>query len=119
MLGWLTRLVLSLSLLGLVGFDGIAVAQAHFVAADHASSAASAAAETWQSSHDLQRSYEAALAAVTAGEDTIDTASFRVAADGSVHLILHRTASTLWLWRISALKHVARVSAEGSGTPPS
>ena len=118
-LGWLTKLVLVLGVLGFLGFDGMAVATASFTAQEHADNAASAAADRWKGAHDLQKSYDAGLAVVAADGDTIDTRSFLIAPDGRVTLVLHRTAKTLWLAKISALKHFATVSADGAAAPSS
>lgn len=118
MLGWLTKVVVVLGVLGLVSFDGISLLRATFNAADQATTAASAAAEDYRSSHDLQHSYDAALTAVTADGDTIETKTFTVAANGSVHLVLHRTAATLWLEKIRPLKHLTDVHAAGDAGPP-
>jgi hypothetical protein len=102
-LGWLTRLVAVLAVLGLVAFDGIAVAQAHFQAADRATTAANAAADTYRTSHSVQAAYNAAAATLT-GDDTIETKTFTVATDGTVTLRLHHIAKTLLLHRIGPIK---------------
>jgi hypothetical protein len=117
-LGWLTKLVVILGLLGLVAFDGISLAQARFQAADHATTAASAAADDYKSNHDLQKAYNAAYATVT-GNDTIETKTFQVATDGTVTLRLHHEATTLILNHISPLKHWADAVETGEGRPAS
>ena len=114
-LGWLTKLIVVLALFGLVAFDGLSVVTTRFSAEDHANTAAAAAAETWKSGHDLQKAYDAAVATVEPGE-TIEPTTFRVAADGGVSLVLHRDAKTLWLTKVSALAHLAKVRANGTGT---
>jgi hypothetical protein len=117
-LGWLTKLVVILGLLGLVAFDGISLAQARFQAADHATTAASAAADDFKTSHDLQKAYNAAYATVT-GDDTIETKTFQVATDGTVTLRLHHQATTLILKHIGPLKHWADAVETGEGRPAS
>jgi hypothetical protein len=117
-LGWLTKLVVVLGLLGLVAFDGISLAQARFQAADRATTAASAAADDYKTSHDLQKAYNAAFATVS-GNDTIETKTFQVAPDGTVTLRLHHEATTLIVGRISALKHWADAVETGEGRPAS
>jgi type II secretory pathway pseudopilin PulG len=117
-LGWLTKLVVILGLLGLVAFDGISLAQARFQAADHATTAASAAADDYKSNHDLQKAYNAALATVT-GTDTIETKTFQVATDGTVTLRLHHEATTLVLNHVGPLKHWADAVETGEGRPAS
>lgn len=118
-LGWLTKLALVLGLLGLLSFDGIALVTANFTASDHATTAASAAADMWKGTHDIQKTYNAAVQAVTDEGDTIDTGSFQVDPEGHVTLVLHRTARTLWLQRVGPLAHFTRITATGEGSPPS
>ena len=115
-LGWLTRLVLSLALLGLVVFDGIAVVAATFTAADHATLAATAAADSYHATGAKAPAYFAALAALPAGADTIDPKTFRVDPDGRVTLHLTRTATTLWLFRIGPLAKYTHAHATGVAT---
>lgn len=117
-LGWLTKLAVILGLLGVVAFDGISLAQARFQAADHATTAASAAADDYKSNHDLQKAYNAAFATVS-GNDTIETKTFQVATDGTVTLRLHHEATTLILNHIGPLKHWADAVETGEGRPAS
>ncbi|MDT7546787.1 MAG: hypothetical protein QOE99_2897 [Actinomycetota bacterium] len=117
-LGWLTKLAVILGLLGVVAFDGISLAQARFQAADHATTAASAAADDYKANHDLQKAYNAAFATVS-GNDTIETKTFQVATDGTVTLRLHHEATTLILNHIGPLKHWADAVETGEGRPAS
>lgn len=115
-LGWLTKLALSVAVFGLVAFDGIALVTTHFQAADHAETAALAAADTWKSTHDVQAAYNAAVAEVDASGETIDAKSFKVdASDGHVTLTLHHEAATLWMHRVGPLKKYVDVSATAEG----
>ncbi len=116
-LGWLTRLAVVLGVLGLVGFDGISLVQARFQASDHATTAAVAAAEDYKTNHDVQKAYNAAFATLS-GDDSIETKTFAVAADGTITLRLHRTATTLVVGRIGPLKHWADAVETGTGMPP-
>jgi Tfp pilus assembly protein PilV len=117
-LGWLSKLVVVLGLLGLVGFDGISLVQSRFQAADRATTAASAAADDYKSNHDLQKAYNAAFATV-GGDDTIETKTFAVAADGTVTLRLHHEATTLLVRHIGPLKHWDNAVETGTGQPGS
>ena len=76
-LGWLTKLVLVLSVLGLIGFDGVSLVATRFQAEDHAQVAVRAAAAAYQGPTDLQRAYDAAVAAVAEDGDTIDAPASR------------------------------------------
>ena len=109
--GWLTRLVLVLSCLGVLGLDGFAWAAARVGAQDAAEQAGRAAVSTWQTTTSLQAAYDAALAEVVASGDTIDAASFSAAPDGAVTLTLHREASTLVLHRVRPLRHLTSLTA--------
>lgn len=116
-LGWLTKVALVLGVLGLLAFDGISLLRTDFSAADQATTAASAAADAYKSSHDVQVSYDAALAAVAGNGDTIETGSFAVGPAGSVTLVLHSTATTLWIKDVGPLRGWTDISATGEGTP--
>ena len=112
-LGWLTKLVVIIGLLGLVGFDGVSLAQARFQAADRATTAADAAADSFATTKTLQTAFNAAYATTRDG-DVIETKTFTVEPDGTVRLRLHHTATTLLLHRVKALQHYA--DAVGNGT---
>jgi hypothetical protein len=116
-LGWLTKLVAVLAVLGLLGFDAVSLALARFTAEDHAQQAARAAAATFSQTHVPQAAYDAALGEVVAHGDTIDPASFATAQDGAVTLTLSRTAPTLLLERIPQLRGWTQMSATVTGRP--
>jgi hypothetical protein len=109
-LGWLTKLIVVLSLVGLIGFDLISLGTTRLQAEDHAQAAARAAVEAYSGPNTLQAAYDAALAEVVADGDSIEAQSFSFAADGTVTLTLHRTAQTLLVRKISALREHAEVS---------
>ncbi|MBK5308130.1 MAG: murein biosynthesis integral membrane protein MurJ [Frankiaceae bacterium] len=115
-LGWLTRLVVVLSVLGVVVFDGISLMQARFQASDRATTAAAAAADEYRTSHDVQKAYNAAYATVV-GLDTIETKTFRVDAEGKVTLRLHHEATTLVVHRIGPIKKWTDAVETGTGRP--
>lgn len=115
-LGWLTKLVVILGVLGLLAFDGISLVQARIQAADRATTAAIAAADEYRSSRDVQKAYDAAHATVV-GSDTIETSTFRVDATGTVTLRLHHEATTLLVQRIPPLRSWTDAVGTGSGRP--
>jgi hypothetical protein len=108
-LGWLTKLIVVLSITGLVGFDLVSLGASRLQAEDHAQTAARTAAEAYSGPKDLQAAYEAALAEVVADGDTIDPQTFGFAPDGTVTLTLHRTAPTLLVHKVSALRDYTEV----------
>ena len=116
-LGWLTKLVVALAVLGVIGFDGISLVQARVQASDRANTAAAAASDEYREHKDVQQAYNAAFATVP-GDDTIETATFRVTPEGAVTLRLHHVATTLVLRHIGPLKHWAEAVETGQGRPP-
>ena len=116
-LGWLTKLVVVLAVLGVIGFDLISLGTARFQAEDHAQSAVRAASSSYAGSQDLQQAYDAALAEVVEHGDTIDPQTFTIAPDGTVTLTLHRTAPTMVVEKIAPLREWADVARTVSATP--
>lgn len=113
-LGWLTKVVAVLAVLGVLGFDAISLGAARFQAEDHAQLAARAAAETYRSGKDLQAAYDAAVSEVLEHGDTIDPQTFTVAEDGTVTLTLLRVAPTMLLEKIGPAKDWARMTSTAS-----
>jgi hypothetical protein len=115
-LGWLTRLVAGFALVGLLAFDGISLVVANVQAADDAAAAASVAADSYQTTHDLRTALQAAREVVPA-TDVIE--HFDVAPSGEVTVTVDRTPTTLWMHRLGATRKWAVVHQTGSGSPPS
>jgi hypothetical protein len=118
-LGWLTKLVVVLALLGVIGFDAISLGSTRFQAEDHAQAAVRAAHETYRGAKDLQAAYDAAVAEVAGHGDTIDPARFTVAPDGLISLTLHRTASTMVVEKIAPIRDWAEVDVTVTARPSS
>ena len=119
MVGWLTKLVVTLAIAGFLSYDGIALVQANFTAADHASTAASAAADIYKETKSVQLAYNQAAALALKNGETVGALDFLVVpGTGTVTLTLHKTATTLWMHRVGFLKKYTQVNAEGTGRPP-
>ena len=116
-LGWLTKLVVTMAVLGVIGFDLVALAAARFQAEDHAQTAVRAASEVYKTPNDLQAAYDAAYAAVAEHGDRIDPQTFSIAADGRVTLTLQRTASTMIVEKVAPLRPWADVERTVSARP--
>lgn len=116
-LGWLARLVASLALVGLVGFDAVSIGVTQFQAEDHGQTAVRAAVESYRADKDVQLSYDAALGAVAADGDSIDVEGYAVGADGSVTLRLRRVAPTLLVERVPPLRDWTDVTRTVTGRP--
>ena len=108
-LGWLTKVMAVLAVLGVIGFDLISLGTSYFQAEDHANTAARAASDAHRAGSNIQAAYDAALAEVVEHGDTIDTDSFAVGPDGRVSLTLRRTAPTLIMEKVGPLREIAEV----------
>ena len=116
-LGWLTKLVVLLAVLGVLAFDGIAITVNNVTAEDDANTVARAAADAYHTTHDVQAAYNAALEAVPNSRDSLLPRRFSIDPDGTVHLVLRRETRTLVVHHISALRHYEITDADGDATP--
>ncbi|HEY5456709.1 MAG TPA: hypothetical protein VIJ96_14690 [Acidothermaceae bacterium] len=115
-LSWLTRVVLVIAVIAVVGFDGLSIAVAHVSAQDDANSAAAAAATAWVSDKGaLAPTLLAAQNSASQHDETVLPNSLSVGTDGTVHLKLVRDASTLVIRHIGPLRSWATVIVKGSG----
>ncbi len=115
--GWLVRVVVGVAVVGVILFDAISVGAAKMSVTDQAVEAARAASDNWLNHHDQQAAFDAAWRAATAANaaNRVDTTTFRVEPNGTVHLTLERTAPTLVLHLVGPLDYWADVSSEGVG----
>lgn len=116
-LGWLTKVVATLAVLGLLSFDAVSLGAARFRAEDSAQQAARTAAESWSDSKDLQKAYDAALGEILGTGDTIDPAGFSVSPDGTVRLSLRHETATLLVEKVPPLRKYAVVTRTVTGRP--
>ena len=116
-LGWLTKLVVVLGVLGVIGFDAISLGTARFQAEDHAQAAVRAAHESYRSTKNVQAAYEAALAEVAPHGDTIAPETFTIAPNGEISLTLHRTAATMIVEKVGPIRDWAEVETTVSARP--
>lgn len=117
-LGWLTKLIVFLAIAGVVAFDGIAITAARLGASDDAYQAASVAAEDFRQHHDVQSAYNAALGTIVSDTETMPAGGFSVDSDGTVHLVLRRTITTVLVQKIGPLKKYAAVTIHAKADPP-
>jgi len=115
-LGWLTKVTVTLALLGLIGFDAVSLAAGQFQAEDHAQQAARAAVEAYRTTPDLQQAYDAAVGEVLDDGDTIETEGFVAGPDGSITLRLRREVPTLLIEKIPPLRNLVTVTRTVTGT---
>jgi hypothetical protein len=117
-IGWLVRLALVTTLVAVIAFDAISVGISRLNGTDDANSAALAAAQAWQQTHNLQAAVDAAGGAVTNPHEALVPRSLSIDTDGTVHLELRRQARTLVMYRIGPLRHYTFVVVKGESGPP-
>jgi Flp pilus assembly protein TadG len=112
-IGWFTKIVIILTLVGLAVFDGASVVTARLSAEDGADRAARAASESWQTTHDLPSALAAAQASLQDSNNgtSVVTGSLRLDADGTAHITVRRRANTIVIGRIPPLRSWADVAA--------
>jgi hypothetical protein len=108
---WLVKVGLAVGILGVLGYDGFVTIATHLKAEDDANNAAYAASQYWDShpdARDAQHVYDAAVLYEQAnnpadhvcmgGTDPLclEKGHFTVDADGTVHLVVRREATTLF-----------------------
>lgn len=117
-LGWLTKLIVFLAIAGVMAFDGLSITAARIGASDDANQAASVAAQDYRQNHNLQSAYNAALGTLVRDSETLPAKSFTVdPTTGTVHLVLHRTITTMLVRRIGPLKQYTAVSVHADVAP--
>jgi hypothetical protein len=109
--GSLIRLVAVVLVFGIAIVDGASIVVARLGAADNASTAATAASDEWQRTHNINAAYAAARAA--AGNDEVLTQGFTAAADGTVHVLVRRKARSLVMSHIGPLRKYTVVTEAG------
>ncbi len=117
-LGWLTKLTVVLAVVGLIGFDLIALGVNRMQAEDRAGTAARAAVSSYSSSKNVQQAYDAAVGTLDDEvTDRIDPGSFTVDSDGGVTLTLERETTTFLVEKIGPIRDWATATATRTARP--
>lgn len=117
-IGWMTKLVVVLAVLGVMLFDAVSVTVARVSAEDDASQAAEVAGFEWRSSHDVQRAYDAAVQSLPSDSERIPPKSFVIDSAGTVRLAVKRTTQTMVAHHIGPLQRFDVVTAHGESEQP-
>jgi len=97
-LGWLTRLSLTLAILGIIGFEVLSIVSVKVQISDIGQTAAQSAITQYQQTHNATTAFQAASASAESQGATIDETTF-VISDKSVTFDLEKVAPTLFLYR--------------------
>jgi hypothetical protein len=113
-MSWLAKLTISLSLVGVVGYDAVSLVHTRVSAADVANRAAIAASVSWAEHRNAGSAYTAAKGVADEAGATVPTGSFAIAPDGSAHLAVRETAPTFVLHHIGPAQRWTVVTESGS-----
>jgi hypothetical protein len=96
-LGWLSRVVVILAIVGVLGYDGVTIGLANGRANDQAHDAALAAAADYYVHHNVQTAYQVAVETATTADsgDVIAASTFSVSSAGAVSLRLTHSIHTV------------------------
>jgi hypothetical protein len=117
-IGWLTKLVVVLAVVGVILFDVISVSVARVSAEDDASQAAEAAGFEWRATHSVQQAYDAAVQSLPSDSESIPPKSFTIDSEGTVRLTVKRVTRTMIANHIGPLKRFDVVVAHGESQRP-
>ena len=100
--GWLVKLVVALSVVGVLLFDGVSLGAAELAVTDTAAAAAREARMALSAGATPQAAFDRAQALAEAEDahNVVPTGSFVVGADESVSLLVRRTPPTLVLHHV-------------------
>ncbi|MDQ1680065.1 MAG: hypothetical protein QOI42_924 [Frankiaceae bacterium] len=117
-IGWLTRLLVVMALIGVSLIDGVSVLKAHYGTQGDADLAATQASSAFAQTHDKAAAYQAALDVATPNDEAISKKQFHVdVRTGVVRLTLTREATTVVLSHIAPLRKYGEISAVASAAP--
>lgn len=113
--GWFTKIVIILALVGVIGFEATSIGVAHVQTQDTAKAAARAGSREWKDSRDVQRAYQAADAVAAADSGRIAPEEFVIHDDGSVTVTVEKEASSLVLVRFSFSRKLVKIRETAEG----
>lgn len=117
-MSWLAKVVVSLSVLGAISFDGISLLHTHVAVADTADHAAVAARDAYQDTKNVAFALAAARSTATEAGGTVPDKGMVITPDGSVRVTVEKTAPTFMLRHLGSLRDTAHVVGHGQAHPP-
>jgi len=110
-LGWLARIAIVVAIVGVIGFDGIAIAQVHVRADDAAARAADDAATTWLATHDFTKTVLVARKDAAEDDMTVVAKDVRVLPDGSVTVTVRGHVDTTVARYVPGVKNLTSATS--------
>jgi hypothetical protein len=115
--GWLTRVVVVISLVGVAAFDAISIGVSRLSVEDTAVQAAREASSELQRTHDILAAHATASGVATKANplNEVPPERFEVLVDGSVRLVVTREATTFVVHHIGWIATWAHVQGRATG----
>jgi hypothetical protein len=112
--GWLTRIVIVAAIVGVVGYDAVAIAEAKVHASDEADQIAQDAHDTWAATANVNKAYVTAQDEAATNGDTIVPGGFTIVPKtGLVTVTVQHTATTLIVKHFSFSRRWAVMTGTG------
>jgi hypothetical protein len=118
-IGWLTKVVITLAVLGFLAYDAVSILTTNVSTSDRANTLASEAADDVKQMRSVTLAYNKIRDEAADTGDTIAPEDFRVDNTGHVTLVLRHEATSLWMRHIGPLRSFLHVRATGEGSPAS
>lgn len=118
-IGWLTRIVVVVGLVGFVLFDAISIGVSRLSVEDAGALAAREASTDLARHGDVQAAYAVAVSTVQQANplNQVPPAGFEALPDGRVRFVVAREATTFVVHRVGWIEDWAHVEATVSGAP--
>jgi hypothetical protein len=108
-LGWIAKIAITVALVGMVGFDAIALAQGHVRADDAAGHAADEAATSYGANADVQKAVLAARTAAAEDDMTVTAKDVKILADGTIIVTVKAHIDTTLLRYVPGIANLSDV----------
>jgi hypothetical protein len=105
----LAKVVLTVAIVGTVGYDAISIGATHLQTEDHAQQAAILARDALVTKKTQKAAYAAVVAYTKESGDTLE--KFGIAKDGTITVVLSRTARTIAASRVPKVKNYVTYTA--------
>jgi hypothetical protein len=113
-IGWLTRVALALAVVGILGYDAVAIGQGRVNAADEADQIAQDAHDTWSETHNVNKAYATARDEAAAKGDSIPAGGFTIEPKtGLVTVKVRHSVDTLIVKRFGFSRPWTTMTATG------
>jgi hypothetical protein len=110
----MTRLLVILAIVGILGYDTFAVMSTHVSTENDAQNAAFAASQAWHNNPNIDQAYQAAVTELASNPaEKVQTTGFTIDPDGTAHLIVVRKAKTILFGHIGAMKNWVLATERG------